>query len=45
MIHQMRTVSKKRLSTYTYKGKRLNIKLTNEQLNIIDKAIKENLVK
>lgn len=45
MIHQMRTVSKKRLSTYTYEGKRLNIKLTNEQLNIIDKAIKENLVK
>ena len=40
----MKTVSKKRLSDYRLRsGKYLQLKLTDQQMDIIDRAIKEHL--
>ena len=44
VISQMKTVSKKRLSDYRLRsGKYLQLKLTDQQMDIIDRAIKEHL--
>lgn len=45
MINQIKTVSKKRLSSYTNNGNRLKLKLNDDQLDIIDDAIKKHLIK
>ena len=39
LVHQIRTVSKQRLSNFKYKGSYIEIKLTNEQLDKIDQAV------
>ena len=45
LIHQMRAVSKQRLSNFKYKGQYVEIKLSNPQMDLIDKAIFENLIR
>lgn len=45
LLHQIKTVSKKRASLSTKNRKRSKIKLTNKQLDKIDNAIKEHLTK
>lgn len=45
LIHQMRAVSKQRLSTLKYKGQYIELKLSNEQMDQIDNALLENLIK
>jgi len=39
LVNQITTVSKKRLSTFKYKGNYLKMKLTDQQMNLIDKTI------
>lgn len=39
LVNQIRTVSKQRLSTFKYKGKYKKLKLSDEQMNKIDKTI------
>jgi len=39
LVNQITTVSKQRLSTFKYKGEYIKMKLSNEQMDIIDKTI------
>lgn len=39
LINQMRSVSKQRLSNFRYKGQYYDLRLTNDQMDLIDKKI------
>lgn len=45
LVHQMRAVSKQRLSNFKYKDRYLDLKLSDKQMDIIDNAISTYIVK